>query len=144
MVLESLTSSNLCRRRTKKAIRFFRCVQVIAILVLSSHLVCDAFTTVPTTTRKTTEYSSSCPFQNDKSFAASESSSSTTSLNLFFGGGLGSSNKFNGDGGKQIPYIIESIDTYLNPQVFDDVANLCIDVFFKEQMNNAKPDDRIA
>ena len=141
MVLESFTSSTLCRRRTK-TIRFSKYVQVIATIALSSHLFCDAFTTVPATTRKTTEYSLS-PLQNDKSLAASTSSSST-SLNLFFGGGIGSSNKFNGEGGKQIPYIVESIDTYLNPQVFDDVANLCIDVFFKEQMNNAKPDDRIA
>lgn len=42
-----------------------------------------------------------------------------------------------------VPYIIEPISRNPNDEIFRDISDMCINVFFKEQLN-AKPDDRIA
>jgi hypothetical protein len=41
------------------------------------------------------------------------------------------------------PYIIERINRKPNDDIFRDIAEMCIDVFFKEPLN-AKPEDKIA
>ena len=46
-------------------------------------------------------------------------------------------------GNIQIPFIIERIGKYPNEKTFEEIANLCINVFFKEQLH-AGPDDRLA
>lgn len=128
------------------------CIKVLSLLALSLEVFsfCNAFVIPTSTTTTSTEgYStrnfSSLSLQQKTVQEKKTTCSSATELNLFFGGN-GNSNlsKKNNGSSEQVPYIIESIDTYLNQKVFDDVANLCIDVFFKEQMNNAKPDERIA
>jgi hypothetical protein len=42
----------------------------------------------------------------------------------------------------QISYIIETIGDRPNEKVFREVAEVCINVFFKEQLD-AKPEDRV-
>jgi hypothetical protein len=44
---------------------------------------------------------------------------------------------------KDIPFIVERINRKPSDNVFRDIAEMCINVFFKEQLN-AKPGDRVA
>lgn len=79
------------------------------------------------------------------SFSVIESSSSSSSRrlrqdltvqSLFFG-------KQSIERTADIPYIVERINRNPNELVFRDIADMCINVFFKEQLN-AKPQDRVA
>lgn len=77
------------------------------------------------------------------SFSVIESSSSSRRLrqdltvqSLFFG-------KQSIERTTDIPYIVERINRNPNELIFRDIADMCINVFFKEQLN-AKPQDRVA
>jgi hypothetical protein len=66
----------------------------------------------------------------------------TTSLYFFFASSARDpTNNDNDDNG--LPYIIERIAEQPNEQVFEDISNMCINVFFKEQITG-KSEDTIA
>ena len=45
--------------------------------------------------------------------------------------------------GDSIPYLVEPISQTPNEEIFTEIAEMCIDVFFKESLG-AKPEDKIA
>lgn len=45
--------------------------------------------------------------------------------------------------GESIPYIVEQISRTPNEAVYTDIAEMCINVFFKESLG-AKPEDKLA
>jgi hypothetical protein len=63
----------------------------------------------------------------------------TTPLYFFFASPFG---KKNARGDDAIPYIIETIGSNPSDEIFKTIADTCINVFFKEQLN-AKPQDNL-
>ena len=47
------------------------------------------------------------------------------------------------NGESSIAYLVEPISRAANEKVFSEIAEMCIDVFFKESLG-AKPEDKIA
>jgi hypothetical protein len=114
------------RQRVLRWSLVFHLSQVLSSIILLAPS-CQAFTTPITS------------ISIGHSSIATQAQQSPTEL-FFFGS---SANNHHESTEPKVAYMIERIGTKPSVKTYRDIADMCINVFFKEALN-AKPDDRVA